>query len=91
MGRNKKVCCNICLRVMRSDALKGHLEVHEKREETSKSHHQFYNYNIFKNIKQCKEFNEKKRKNDDTGQYRSTTKRKCTFDEWKKQSEIKQI
>ena len=55
MGRNKKVCCNICLRVMRSDTLNRHLKVHERREETSKPHHQFYNYNIFKNIKLYKE------------------------------------
>ena len=40
---------------MRSDTLKRHLEVHEKREETSKPHHQFYNYNIYKNIKLYKE------------------------------------
>ena len=55
MGRHKKVCCNICLRVMRSDHLNRHLKVHERREETSKPHHQFYNYNIFKNIKLYKE------------------------------------
>ena len=40
---------------MRSDALKRHLGVHERRGETSKPHHQFYNYNIYKNIKLYKE------------------------------------
>ena len=55
MGRNKKVTCKVCLRVMRSDALKRHLGVHERRGETSKPHHQFYNYNIYKNIKLYKE------------------------------------
>ena len=74
MGRHKQVCCNICLRVMRSDNMKRHLKVHEEREETSKPHHQFYNHNIFKNIKLCKEFN-KKNINDDSAQNRSTTRR----------------
>ena len=55
MGKHNKVCCNICLRVMRSDHLNQHLKVHERREETSKPHHQFYNYNIFKNIELYKE------------------------------------
>ena len=40
---------------MRSDTLKTHMKVHERREETSKPHHQFYNYNICKNIKLYKE------------------------------------
>ena len=40
---------------MRSDNLYRHLKVHERREETSKPHHQFYNYNIYKNIKLYKE------------------------------------
>ena len=48
MGNNKQISCKICFRLMRSDNMKRHLEVHEKRKETSKPHHQFYNYNIFK-------------------------------------------
>ena len=34
MGKHKQVTCGKCLRIMRSDNLKGHMKVHEKRNET---------------------------------------------------------
>ena len=59
MGRHKQVTCGTCLRIMRSDNLKGHMKVHEKREESSKSPQQFYNYNLFKNLNLYQEICEK--------------------------------
>ena len=44
---------------MRSDYLKRHMEVHKKRNEFSKPEHQFYNYNLFKNINLYKDLYEK--------------------------------
>ena len=59
MGKHKEVSCKVCFKSMRSDSvsrhMKIHMKVHERREETSKPRHQFYNYNIFKNIKLYKE------------------------------------
>ena len=37
MGRNKTVLCQICYHVMRSDYLKTHTKVHQKRGETKKN------------------------------------------------------
>ena len=37
MGRNKTVLCQICYHVMRSDHLKRHTKVHQKRGETTKN------------------------------------------------------
>ena len=31
MGRNKQVSCKICFKTMRSDVVKRHMKVHEKR------------------------------------------------------------
>ena len=37
MGRNKSVVCEKCYRVMRSDHLKRHTKVHQKRGETTQN------------------------------------------------------
>ena len=35
MGKHKQVMCKVCYRVMRSDNIKGHMKIHENRNETN--------------------------------------------------------
>ena len=48
---------------MRSDHISRHMEVHNKRKELAKPEHQFYNYNVFKNINFYKDLYEKNKNN----------------------------
>ena len=48
---------------MRSDHISRHMEVLNKRKELAKPEHQFYNYNVFKNINLYKDLHEENKNN----------------------------
>ena len=49
MGRNKQVSCKICSKMMRSDHVKRHMHVHEKRNKNTKKPYDYAHCNYNKN------------------------------------------